>query len=358
VGASPNCWQDMNEMFTQYNGLSMDTWYTIITTRFDKDYWVNLNGAQTWDGKATRAPPNSKGVYYLGQTDSLSWNTPGWCSTGFTSLNIKRVKYECYSHTESCDGWDNNCDNIVDNGLTRPSRVCNVGIGECRGEGLEYKTCYGVNGWSSTYSGCTAVEGSPTTEICDGKDNNCNGVNDDGLTRPSRTCYAGVGQCRRAGTEYKTCNGAAGWSSTYSGCTAVAGSPTAEQCDALDHDCDGDPYNGLECRPSDPGCNADCTLVECDGLPIGTTQPCYTGPPGTQGFGICTGGTETCQADGTWSSCIGEVTPQIESSAQGNCADLINNDCDLEMDWDFIGLMHGERECPISITDISIGTQP
>ena len=54
------------------------------------------------------------------------------------------------------------------------------------------------------------------------------------------------------------------------------------------------------------------------------TQPCYDGPAGTQGMGICKAGTQTCAADGmSWGACTGEVLPQTE-----NCATPIDENCD------------------------------
>ncbi len=76
----------------------------------------------------------------------------------------------------SCDGLDNDCSNIVDDNLIRPSQECFDGRGECRRSGLEYKTCLGSAGWSAGYSGCDAVEGEPQAELCDGIDRNCNGI--------------------------------------------------------------------------------------------------------------------------------------------------------------------------------------
>ena len=56
----------------------------------------------------------------------------------------------------------------------------------------------------------------------------------------------------------------------------------------------------------------------------GMMQPCYDGPAGTEGVGICTGGTQTCAADGQgWGPCAGEVLPQPE-----NCASGIDQNCD------------------------------
>ncbi|HUU03915.1 MAG TPA: lamin tail domain-containing protein [Myxococcota bacterium] len=58
--------------------------------------------------------------------------------------------------------------------------------------------------------------------------------------------------------------------------------------------------------------------------PDGTTRPCYSGPAGTAGFGICHAGTETYTA-GAWSgNCIGEVTP----AANDDQCDGVDDNCD------------------------------
>lgn len=54
-----------------------------------------------------------------------------------------------------------------------------------------------------------------------------------------------------------------------------------------------------------------------------TTQACFEGPPSTNGVGICRGGIQTCQADGTHGACQGQVLPQTEI-----CGNSIDEDCD------------------------------
>jgi uncharacterized repeat protein (TIGR01451 family)/MYXO-CTERM domain-containing protein len=84
-------------------------------------------------------------------------------------------------------------------------------------------------------------------EVCDGKDNDCNGTVDDGFS-VGTPCSAGVGACFASGAI--ACN-VMGTSS----CSAVAGSPTPESClDLLDNDCDGTVNNG-------------CLDTDGDGLP-------------------------------------------------------------------------------------------
>jgi hypothetical protein len=48
------------------------------------------------------------------------------------------------------------------------------------------------------------------------------------------------------------------------------------------------------------------------GCEAGATTPCYSGPAGTEGVGICAAGVATCGAGGTWGACIGEVDPLPE----------------------------------------------
>src|SRR4051812_34207139 len=46
----------------------------------------------------------------------------------------------------------------------------------------------------------------------------------------------------------------------------------------------------------------------------GDTKSCYSGPAGTEGVGVCVGGTTTCAEDGSgFGPCVGEVTPVPET---------------------------------------------
>ena len=57
----------------------------------------------------------------------------------------------------------------------------------------------------------------------------------------------------------------------------------------------------------------------------GAQQPCYDGSAGTQGVGVCHEGTQTCD-EGSWGSCVGEVTPSTEA------CDGLDNNCDGAVD--------------------------
>ncbi len=101
----------------------------------------------------------------------------------------------------------------------------------------ELGSCYGVEtcdpelGWT----GCTAA--APVPELCDGKDNDCNGLVDDGLPQDEacENTVEGVGTC----VGVNVCFGPQGW-------VCQAATPEPETCDFKDNDCDGDVDEGFK----------------------------------------------------------------------------------------------------------------
>jgi hypothetical protein len=86
-----------------------------------------------------------------------------------------------------------------------------------------------------------------------------------------------------------------------------------DPCDDLeDNDCDGIVNNGFD----DGAAGCVCTP--------GFVEPCYDGPPGTEGVGVCTGGTRTCETTGrNFRFCAGQVVPSLDL-----CGNGVDEDCD------------------------------
>ena len=74
---------------------------------------------------------------------------------------------------EFCDGKDNDCNNAVDDGLTRPFAEKQLGI--CAGARMR---CDGANGWINDYSYISGYQADET--LCDRNDNDCDGRADEG----------------------------------------------------------------------------------------------------------------------------------------------------------------------------------
>ena len=165
-------------------------------------------------------------------------------------------------------------------------KPCSVGIGACQGNGFKY--C--LNGAEL----CSAVAGSPSSEVCDGKDNNCNGTVDEGNPEAGQACTTALPGLCAAGTT--TCN--AGVKECHSN---IQPGTITETCDGVDQDCDGTVDNGF---------NAGEPCLEGDGQCLAA------------GIYVCTGpNTTTCNAD--------PGPPTMEA------CDGKDNDCDQQIDEDF-----------------------
>ncbi|MDL1870847.1 hypothetical protein FBR05_01420 [Deltaproteobacteria bacterium PRO3] len=191
---------------------------------------------------------------------------------------------------ESCDGLDNDCDGVTDEGCAcAPGAVrdCGIDLGPCS---LGQQECLPGGTWSDSCSGTV-----PQPETCDGVDNNCNGAVDEGVLNLCGTC----------------------------------GPEPAEVCDYIDNDCDGAVDEGVSnvcggCWTVGPEEYApgilDCDNVDndCDGIIDETDAPVICG------LGVC-----QIQVDSVCQECF--PNPEAASTEHfdvGNCNNGVDDDCD------------------------------
>jgi hypothetical protein len=141
-------------------------------------------------------------------TDNCSNNAPSICNPFLGA------------QAETCDGQDNNCNGIVDDGLGTSS----CGLGQCQ---HVVDNCQQGNPVT-----CNPLENS-IPEICDGLDNDCDGVADENLG----TITCGFGICQHIVT-----NCVDGQTQE---CDPMQGS-VDEVCDGLDNNCDDDIDEGFD----------------------------------------------------------------------------------------------------------------
>jgi hypothetical protein len=218
------------------------------------------------------------------------------CEPGFYDINgnpADGCEYACLTTgPEVCDGRDNNCDGVIDEGNPGGGENCGTDVGAC-----SFGTTRCVNGTVA----CENATG-PVPETCNGIDDDCNGQIDDGnLIADARVgvpCGSSVGDCRPGRMECT--NGAPV-------CTGQTG-PSTEVCDGRDNNCNGLIDDGV---PDEGSC--------------GST------------VGLCSAGRLTCQ--GGAMRCVGGTGPSAEvcDCLDNDCDGVADNGCDFQNDVDHCG---------------------
>ncbi|MCX7944061.1 MAG: MopE-related protein [Deltaproteobacteria bacterium] len=319
-----------------------------------------------------------------GKSDPKVVNACGWCGEEPKEVCMNGIDDNCNGEVD--EGCDCNADCECSGGnceckprVNQPcydGKLSTMGVGECR-QGVHDCVLVGPNKWQWTECKGQVL---PVEEVCgDGKDNDCDGVTDNGCgggggdceDGEDRSCYdgpsgaGGVGICKKG---VEVCSGGK-WSGICVGAVKPEGKDVCG--DGLDNNCNGEVDEGCGCGgkveqecfrgPRDAvfneksicrkgkqvcinneywgECEGDVVGVvevcgngmddDCDGLvddgcscEEGEQRSCYSGEPLTRHKGECRDGVSTCSG-GVWGGCEGQVLPVVEV-----CGDNKDNDCD------------------------------
>jgi hypothetical protein len=193
-------------------------------------------------------------------------------------LKVTGLLAPCTPSAEVCDNLDNNCDGLVDNNPIDAGGMCGL---------TDVGECsFGTLECQGGALVCVGAVG-PAAELCNLLDDNCNGVIDDNPVGQGGPCGTDVGECDFG---VQQCVGG-----TF---VCVGGNgPALEVCNLLDDDCDG----------------------VVDDAPIDAGGPCGSN------VGVCEPGLLTC-VNGVV-DCVGGTTggPEICNNLDDNCNGVIDD---------------------------------
>jgi len=282
--------------------------------------------------------------------------------------------------TEVCDGKDNDCDGSTDEqdavGCTEywvdsdgDSYGSEPSVAKC--------TCLQPEGWVTNHTDCNDSSASvhpKATEVCNGTDDNCDGVTDEN-TKVTYYADSDGDSYGNPNATVEACSAPQGYVADKTDCNDGNGSihPNAtEVCNEVDDNCDGstdewvqntyyydadgDGYGNVNATPNaacsapqgyvgnNSDCNDDnanvhpgmsdvCNNVDdnCDGK----TDEDYTNLGSGCGVGACANGTMVCSADGTKTVC------STAGNASTETCNNVDDNCDGKTDEDYTNLGSG-----------------
>ena len=288
---------------------------------------------------------------------------------------------------EICDGNDNNCNGMTDEGVQATYYRDADGDGYGNASMASAPACSAPSGYVSNNTDCNDTAGvgasihPGATEICNGTDDNCNGMTDEGVTRVfyRDADMDGYGNASVTSSP-PSCSPPSGYVSDNTDCNdscSTCHPGAVELCDALDNNCNGtvddgaqitcytdadndtyapmgatsgsvcpvagrDVFGGcpvnrtnraptagnVDCNDSAAGVNpgaaevCDLAMVDenCDGVanPPALCTCSGTGTRPCPQSGVCGTGTQTCSS-GAWTTCTIAPTTEVCNGLDDNC---------------------------------------
>ena len=186
--------------------------------------------------------------YCLMGVCSIKSCLPGWCDLDQSAANgCEHANVSTQNGKEICDQKDNDCDGLVDEDfdLQQDPENCSECDKKCSFDNAAAACLKGQCQllWCQDYyfdhnqnaaDGCEIGPCLDEGELCDGQDNDCDGVTDEELQ--SKQCPLFKGVCRGI---TRQCGGQNGWDSCSDQDYGPDFQAQETSCDGLDNDCDG-----------------------------------------------------------------------------------------------------------------------
>jgi RHS repeat-associated protein len=248
---------------------------------------------QTIDETCNAIDDDCDGSTDEGYVELITHCGVGACSRNGQTLCLNGSAFDtCVAGTPAlgdatCNAIDDDCDSRSDEDYVTESVSC--GAGACSAVGST--VC--IDGHVS--SSCIPSQGASSDSVCDGIDEDCNGVVDEDYSHHATSC--GVGACQAHGNAQCTLG------SVVDSCTPSGPAPFDSSCDGVDNDCNG------------------------------TIDEDYASAQTACGVGACASvGATVCLMGTVIDSCV----PRTPQPADGVCND-VDDDCNGTVDEDYVG---------------------
>jgi hypothetical protein len=224
---------------------------------------------------------------------------------------------------ELCDNIDNDCDGRIDEDFVTLNTACRIGVGECGNNGVFQCSADGDS------VECSVDPLAPANELCDNRDNDCDGRIDEGQRNQCNECGpAPVELCNQLDDD---CDG--GVDEQLLNECGTCGALPVEVCNNRDDDCDGRTDEGVlnacglcgAVAPEVCDCNDnDCDRTIDEGL--NCTSNCNCTPTGLEECDTIDNDCDNLIDEGVLNACGGCGQAPLE------VCNGLDDDCDNNID--------------------------